>query len=216
MLTDPSSQIRADQLTFEKNTGPCLTRVFTALIVAQSPASTGASAAQAALKPLLFEAAFQMIMQSTKPLLTPYLQALKLVINASGITGRERARAVEFGNIFAQAASLRTCADATSWATADYSTASRPQGVNLITRLKTVTNETFPNGGNFRGFTNAEQTTLTKLIKQADRRFKSVIKQIDTRGTSWLENVLLLAALDAKQQTTTTTTTTATTTTTTP
>lgn len=213
ILTKPGSQIRADQRRFEKNTAPCLTRVFTAIIVDQSPGSTSAGAARAAVQPLLIEAAFQMIMQSAKPLLTPYVHALKLAINISGLTGPKRADAVEFADVFAQGARVRTCADATSWAAANYSATSLPQGLLLTARLEKVANDNFPNSGKFRGFTSAQQASLLQLIKQAGKRFQSVIKQIDTRGTPWLENVLLTAKQDAAQQTTTTTTTTPTTTT---
>src|SRR5579875_3066840 len=72
MLTLPGSLVKADQRRFEKSTAPCLTRALTALLVAEAPGSADAAAATAAYKPLVYEVAFQMIMQSSKPLMTPY------------------------------------------------------------------------------------------------------------------------------------------------
>src|SRR5579875_677329 len=130
MLAVRESQIKAHERAFEKGSAPCLTRAFTATLVAEAPGSTDASAAQAAFKPLLYEVAFQMIMQSGKPLITPYVRTLKLAVAVSGLTGAKRAQAVAFEQLFAKAQTLRACADATAWAAAQYASASEPGGVS--------------------------------------------------------------------------------------
>jgi hypothetical protein len=214
MLTTPSSQIKADQIRFQKTTGPCLTRALTALTVAQSSGGADASAAKAANRPLLYEAAFQMIMQSSKPIINQYLRALKLAVSISGVSGADKVKVVSLAKVFSRAQNLRTCADATAWAASDYSAASEPQGVKLIADLEQVEAGSFPSSSKFDGFTATQTSALTKIVKLASKRFQAVIKQIENRGAPWLSVVLVHAVADAQKQTTTTTTTTTPTTTT--
>jgi hypothetical protein len=214
-VTLPSSRIKADQARFEKASAPCLTKAFTANLVAESSGGTDTSAAKAANKPLLYEAVFQLIMQSSRPLMNPYLRALKLTINVSDASGAGRTKVVELAKVFSQAQHLHTCPDASKWAAANYSAASEPQGVKLIASLETLAAGNFPSTGRFRGLTTTQASALKKLTKLAGKRFQAIIKQMERGATSWLTNVLLQATQDAEQQTTTTSTSTTTTPTTT-
>jgi hypothetical protein len=217
MVTASDSQIRADQTKFEKTTRPCLTKAMTALMVAEAPGSADTAAAQAAYKPVLYEATFQMIMQSAKPIVTPYLRGIKLAIEISGLTGAKRQQALAFQAAFDRAANLRTCADANKWAAANYATGSEPLGTKSFVLLESVIGGKSPTANHVNGVTNAQEVAFKKIVKQANKHLQSADKQIENRGILWLALVLLQARADAKQQTSTTSTTTTTTgTTTTP
>jgi hypothetical protein len=198
--TVSSRQIKTAQHAFEKGASPCLTKAFTAVIAAQAPGAANASAAKIAFKALAYEAALQMVMKSSRPLLKPYLRVLKLIGGVSVLTPPERRQVVRFETDFAKAQRLRTCTDATKWAAASYSLGSEPKGVKLITKLEQVTSGTFPDNSKFKGITPAQSVALERDVKLAAKSFKRVIKQVDASGSRWLEGVVITAEHDAQQQ----------------
>jgi hypothetical protein len=62
-----------------------------------------------------------------------------------------------------------------------------------------------PGSGKFKGITSEQSAALESSLNLAAKSFKTVIKQIDTRGAVWLAGVVIKAQLDAQQQQTVTT-----------
>ena len=205
MTNVSSSQIRTDLVAYEKRSRPCMTQAFTTVIAAQSPGATNAVAAKVAYKALLYEAALQMVMKASRPLMTPYLRALKLLGTVSVLTRSQRTKITQLEATFSEAQTMRTCSDATEWAVAGYSLASEPEGVKLIGRIEQLTSAGFPSGGRFKNISAAQSAALVSSLKLAGARFKVVIKQIDGLGVRWLAGVILNAQTDAARQPTTTT-----------
>jgi hypothetical protein len=204
-----NSQVKADLHAYEKGADACLTKAFTEVFVQLVGAN--ASAAKVAYKALLYEAALQMVMKSSKPLMNPYLRAVKLLGVVAVLTRSERKQLTQLQQEFREAQRLSTCGDAGRWAAADYSLAREPEGVKLLTQLRAVTSGTFPSANKFKGLTSGQVASLKSGVKLAASRFNVVIKQIDSSGAGWLGGLIVKANKDAQQQVGTTTTPTTTT-----